>query len=546
MAYRQDDKQWPEFKAGHEFPESHHDNGKCIRINVGTSGGDNTRLKSTTGSLDLESETKLHQRARRHSIATILHRPIKLMQKHVSSSFRSSSESALSQSQQSLGGDYLSSKCTKQDNSVVICRTPCQPSAGLMYPFPVKSCDGPEETLFVPESAGNHVSRQKHPLDRSTRLGHTLSPTKANGRMLTDDPTPTTPITKSTPPISRTVSLLTPEMSSTVIGDILENKKFGDNTAGHGTAYDFDIKRSAQSPSIPEYQGQNLAIESLPTNSNAVVAQSRHESEAFKAQWGYIQRMRLDIWSLRSRVHGARNALRQKQAEKSDADDRYMMRVHADELGIPLTGASPPLPELRQRCREIRDQYGPLEDDCIELENHLSNEEFQLTRAEEQFYARWHYSRSPEFRPSTPRLEGNSQISYHDLDIEETIPSYHPLVTDYLSKLGDVELLRERLEEFLDEKQALEHEEKLRRTFNMSLNPEDQAWLYESETMHKNIREELHQTEIEHSQLKSHCIAEGLIDESGEPVPFQDLEKVQFQHEDDLDAEDRKSEEYEL
>ncbi|PQE19794.1 hypothetical protein CJF32_00008759 [Rutstroemia sp. NJR-2017a WRK4] len=273
---------------------------------------------------------------------------------------------------------------------------------------------------------------------------------------------------------------------------------------------------------------------SISMRKSMLVTSPRHDYRSFQADWDTIQRTRLDILGLRSRVHEMRHILRQKQLAKSEADDRYMLRVHADELGIVFRGNGPSLLELRNQCREARDEYGRLENDCIDLEDKISNQESQLARLEQRLYSSWHLSLGPSYVPGSPQAEENPQISYHSFDIEETQSFYHPLVTQYLSKLGDLDIIKERLNDLLGEKTALEAEKETRKKFNINLDLEDQAWLDDSERMGHKIYEQLQRTDTEYQDLRSQCVAEGLVDENGDPSAFQELEKAQFRDEKNL------------
>ncbi|PQE23474.1 hypothetical protein CJF31_00006122 [Rutstroemia sp. NJR-2017a BVV2] len=283
-----------------------------------------------------------------------------------------------------------------------------------------------------------------------------------------------------------------------------------------------------------EASEQSKYTEPFSVTKSMLLTNSRRDYRNFTAEWDSIQRMRLDVWGLRSRRREAHNKLKETQLAKSEADDRYMMRVHADELGIVFRGNGPSLLELRNQCREARNEYRPLEDDCADLEDHISNREFQLNRLEQRFYLRWHIPLSPSCVPSRSLTESNPQILYRNVDLEENQTFYHPLVTRYLSTLGDLDIFKERLDDLFDEKRALEAEKESRKKFNKTLDPEDQAWLDGSERMGSQIYEQLQRTNDECQDLRSRCMAEALIDENGDPTRFQELEKAQFGNERDL------------
>ena len=174
-----------------------------------------------------------------------------------------------------------------------------------------------------------------------------------------------------------------------------------------------------------------------------------------------------------------RKVLREKQYAISISDDRYFRRVRISNLGTTLekqdiSSEQSTIAELLEDCQTARDEYGPLEDDCNLLEDQLGREEFELTRLEENFYRR---QNEPEtFRWEQPSLIPDAQEGslYSESDIGH---ESHPLVSAFLSKLGDVDILRERLDDYIEEKFSLEYEKESRQRFGLDLAPDDQEWL---------------------------------------------------------------------
>lgn len=275
------------------------------------------------------------------------------------------------------------------------------------------------------------------------------------------------------------------------------------------------------------------------------------DESSFNIEWQRIQKLRIDIWSLRSKVHEIRNILREKQLVKSNADDKLLQRISLEGFGLSSRKddsvvRQKTIAELTEDWRSARGDYGPLEDDCNRLEDQLSSQEFELTRQEQHFYNHWKNPRStrkelPAFaafhRPSTSPSPSPSAI----VGVDE-VPQDHPLVTRFLSRMGDLDILQERLVELEEEKTALEDERDSRQRFHMSLAPEDQAWLDSSQALLDDLLEKTRLTEEDIDRMRQDCFAKGLVDEHGEPTDFQSQERSSFQNEEDMNPKDHKSE----
>jgi hypothetical protein len=262
----------------------------------------------------------------------------------------------------------------------------------------------------------------------------------------------------------------------------------------------------------------------------------KQRNERFDSFWQRIRGLRELIWGMRLRLQQQRAILREKQYAKAVADDNYMKLVRLiqsvpfSELGdLKKDGKS--LTQLFDVCEQTRAEYGPLEDDCNLLEDEIGSQELKLTNLEHEFTNRLtsfstrnQEDMISELLSDVPSLESNS-------DMEE---EFHPLVAEYLSKMGDVDILRERHEGHLDEKAAMESERETRRNVDLDLSPDDQLWLDGADEMEKEILEELRQAVDEAEQLKQKCLSEGLVHENGEPKDFQTQEQEAFDG--DVDA----------
>jgi hypothetical protein len=194
-------------------------------------------------------------------------------------------------------------------------------------------------------------------------------------------------------------------------------------------------------------------------------------------------------------------------------------------------------------CQVARDDYGPLEDDCNRLEDLLNGQELELDRLEEAFYNR---------PPDEPSILSESPLQLAEIDDsqpysgsveeEEEEFEYHPSVARYLSKMGDLDLLQERLEDLLDEKRLLEEERVKRLRFGLTLNVEDQQWLENAHNQEDELSEKIRFLEKDLEIMKQDCVSRGLVDADGEPVDFQIREQRSFDGEEDLDPLEHRSE----
>lgn len=234
-----------------------------------------------------------------------------------------------------------------------------------------------------------------------------------------------------------------------------------------------------------------------------------------------------------------RGSLRDKQDRKATADDNYIQYVRLRGHGVRFgshtsSDEQTEIDVLFNACVTAREEYGPFEDALNALETSLSVNEFELDRLERKFY-------DQPFKPQAPPMINprNKDISFSpsvaSTDSEsESGQQFHPLVTQYLSKLGDVDLLRERLDELLEERYILEEEREKRARVKMKLSDENEEWLANYSDVESGLIEEYENATREMDKLKKECIDKGWVDRTGEPLSLEHLERQTFA--DDLDG----------
>lgn len=312
---------------------------------------------------------------------------------------------------------------------------------------------------------------------------------------------------------------------------------------------DFQLPQNQNySPSPSRYSERPTPVMDLPESP----LMSWRKPDAGLA-WKEIQYLRADVWDLRSQIQQMRASLREKQDIKAAADDKLFRRItYMTAQGLSLTDTNTSqftgqksLAQLMHDCQEARNEYGPLEDDCTKLEDRVSMQEFKLARLEDRFFDQSKASQqSARYPQISLHKEEEQSVSGSEASSEDDFeaPEYHPLVAEYLSKMGDLDLLHERLDEFRDEKAALEAGKVSRERFGRILDPDDQNWLDNADAEYQEITSKILSVEKETERLKRRCLSMNLIDEDGDPTTFQYQEASHFAREKDMNPQDRISE----
>jgi hypothetical protein len=259
-------------------------------------------------------------------------------------------------------------------------------------------------------------------------------------------------------------------------------------------------------------------------------ARQTQDVPLLNADWQKIKNLRVATWTLRGRIHELRKLLREKQYEKSIADDRYFQHVRMRGLGVTLENQDisrqqKSISQLLDDCQRVRDEYGPLEDDCNLLEDKLGRDEYELTKLETRFHERQSDPEALQEELHSPVSDSSVATSYSGSDLGR---DSHPLVSQYLSQLGDVDILKERLDYQIEEKFSLEYEKNTRLRVGLELAKDDQEWLDNYDSLEGGLLEEIKEAVAEAERLKHLCIRQGLLDEDGNPTDFEKRERQTF------------------
>lgn len=263
--------------------------------------------------------------------------------------------------------------------------------------------------------------------------------------------------------------------------------------------------------------------------------------------WQEMRRLRLENWEFRSQAHEMRMTLRKKQINKSSVEDRLFQLIRRKELGIAADAnengeETPNLTHLMEKNQEIRDEYGPLEDMCLELEDKLTEKESELTRLEQRFDKKWGRKPNKKVENNVDEFSQDESSNSESSSDEEAGKSFdHPLVTQFFLKKGELNLLRERIEDFWEEKVLLEDIKESHKRVNRSLALEDQAWLDDFPTSEAMLQKDIKALSDEIDLMRRDLQNRRLINDQDEAIDFQGREQIAFIN-DGLDVQDKVSE----
>jgi hypothetical protein len=109
----------------------------------------------------------------------------------------------------------------------------------------------------------------------------------------------------------------------------------------------------------------------------------------------------------------------------------------------------------------------------------------------------------------------------------------HPLVAEFLKKMGQVDILYERLSDNIDEKEDLEDEKEVRLRVGLSLHPDDQAFLDRFDQIEAELLGDIEIAQEEADKLQKQCLDYGLVDNKGNITKLRSQEAQIFRQEEE-------------
>lgn len=225
------------------------------------------------------------------------------------------------------------------------------------------------------------------------------------------------------------------------------------------------------------------------------------------------------ILTARMDVKRERTRCRQQEEFFESIMDSFIDLLHSATTHASYAECKKDLDDLSHKMKASREELKVQRQRSNELENGLSNQEYQLTKLEEEIYQKLDTefrlgSPKPTSPPAQPAFPTQRQFETVDTDT-----SRGPREELY-SRMADLRILLERLNNFeFDLRDELDQRDILRATGQFDVSS-DAAFFEETRAERAKIQTELEQAQADVERLKQQCIQRGI---QFEDVQFHNL-----------------------
>jgi hypothetical protein len=192
----------------------------------------------------------------------------------------------------------------------------------------------------------------------------------------------------------------------------------------------------------------------------------------------------------RLEAHKRRSIIRRDRKVLGDLDARFIQELR----NILYTSPNEKLEALLGLCEEmqtLRDEFLPKEDDYNLIEDRLITEEFELQETGEKLLSILDRVRNSSVGGS--ELSSRLEEDFTQVNRAASLGSatQRPETLEYLSRLGDRDIVIERLSELRHERATLVEEEKSKARVKMVLSEEARKFLDTFDVRHEKLQQEL-------------------------------------------------------
>lgn len=226
-----------------------------------------------------------------------------------------------------------------------------------------------------------------------------------------------------------------------------------------------------------------------------------------------IAELRETVVSNRLRLKEKRHELREERTHANDLDAQFIRAIRQfwEHDQTVDKGA---LAGLYQEVQAARDLLGPMEDDYNQEEDANDAAEFDLNDQEGRFYSLYPANvsagnASPDDRRSVP--SSFSSVNSLNDGFAATCKPTKPALEEYVSRVGDANIIKERLEDLRLEREQYLEEERLRDRVNLDLCPPDQAFLNDFHKHSTELVQELNHILTDVQLLRQKAFEEGSL-----------------------------------
>jgi hypothetical protein len=245
--------------------------------------------------------------------------------------------------------------------------------------------------------------------------------------------------------------------------------------------------------------------------------QNRQEGPA-KYKETKSRRLRWRVLKLRATVAEKRRELTHARLDVIYADDDFMKLVRQMRIQQPDTGyeGSALFEHHYSKLQAARDKYGLLEETYGILEERLNREEYEITQLEEEL--------DVDDEDCSEHHTDDSGISSRNSDDGEsdnptfTKNGQYALYDEYLSKLGDADLVHEDLIELRVARRNLQEFQASRKKVRLELSPEDQETLDNYAAEKSKLLGQLKEIKADAERLRIQCVESGLMEAAAKMI----------------------------
>jgi len=215
-----------------------------------------------------------------------------------------------------------------------------------------------------------------------------------------------------------------------------------------------------------------------------------------------------EISAKRSQARELRIALKYKREEEGIARAELRKKLNA----LSVRGAPEDLQAiipLLERTQSCSDSYLVLENDYHHVEDQLGQDEYTLSKLEQKL--------SSTLKRLSTTIDPNYGGRLHSQrsstsSTATSYVNYPPLLSEYLSRVGDVSILEERLSDLDQERFEIEEQERLRFGLNIPLGEESRQFLMNYDKRQSEIQADLDVAKEDVLRLRAKCKEEGILE----------------------------------
>lgn len=382
------------------------------------------------------------------------------------------------------------------------------------------------QVLEIPESG--LPSREKQCQAKKSIISQDIGTTQGTNALELTDRQPHYPVENNLSPESRTVGDENPFPDSPKQGitvpDAQTEEIFEENAASLDHQSFIREIVPVASPQAMNQPKETLLLDSLEKASDTTDLNNFvREMIENREKWNILRTLRQISLGARSSLQKQRTVLQEKEKAKEVADDAFIKytRENTPPNSTFLEEKQKILDKRYAELQHTRNEYGPAFVEYMQRTEALDNVEFEMARIESHLYKILFgdlpedTNLPPDFsQEATAEAAASSPSPWLGL-VAGIQDRFEPLQSKYLSRLGDWDLAKERLdtmeqemEDLLDQKQSLLNTKR-------ELGDELIATLGELPAQMDQLRSEIQDIRADVERIRQECVEQGVDLDSG-------------------------------